>query len=112
MRQKKNIVSMPIDKIYHLEIDHSNWTVVKTNVNKTEGHKHFGKTYETTVGYYHDLGKAVLGVAQDMTRDGEADTKSMSIYLSWHEATVHSIGDRILRQKEALKEALELNKVM
>ena len=108
----KKTVDIPVDDTYHLSVDNQQWTIVKTRAVKDKDSKNFGSTYETPVGYHHDLGKALNGIIKDMTTDGRGNVDSLKAYLAWHEATIHSLLDRVLRHKEELQEALELNKVI
>jgi len=79
--------------------------------NKKKGSKNLGKVYDYPHSYHHDLGKALECIVKQKTNDKE-DISSLSAYLAWHESTIHSLADRVLRQRAALTEAMEINKVM
>ena len=106
------MTEIQVDDDYIILVDQQNWIVTRIMTNKTEGSKNKGKKYERSVTYHHDLGRAIDGIIQDRIRKEEPVIESLPAYLAWYESTLHSITDRVLRQKKRLKEALELNKVM
>ena len=103
-------VRIPVDDDYVIIVDDLNWQVtrIKTRGDKSE---HEGDKYERPEAYCHDLTKALYRIVKYKALD-HGDFESMKAYLSWQESQVHSLADRVLRQRKRLAEAVELNGVM
>jgi len=103
-------VRIPVDDDYVIIVDDYNWQVTRIKTWGGES-KHEGEKYETPVAFCHDLTKAIYMIVKYKANE-HGDFKSIEAYLSWQESTIHSLADRVLRQRKVLSEALELNGVM
>lgn len=111
MRGKKETVRIPVNGSYAIEVDNYNWTVLRMGV-KGKKAKTPGEVSEFTLSHHHNLSHAIQGIIADKTRRDEVDMSSLPAYLTWYESISHSLADRVLRQRDVLKEALKINSVM
>jgi len=111
MAGKKVIQRIPVNGKYMIEVDGQNWVVIRLG-ERGERAKTPGEGTEKAISYHHNLSQAIQAIVRDKQIRGDADMSSLPAYLAWHEATIHSLADRVLRQKELLKEAFALNGVM
>jgi len=105
----KETVSIQVDDEFHIVVDRYNWMVIHTRV--TEKGKNKGEIGEFEEAYCRDLPSCLQSIMR-IKSEMNVDISSITDYLSWYDSTIHSMTDRILREKERLLEALELNKII
>ena len=105
----KPTVRIPVDEDYAIVVDEWNWQVMSIRTYEKGGH--VGEKYEVAEAFCHDLTKSLYRIVKYKAMD-HGDFDSLQAYLSWQEATVHSLADRVLRKEKKLLEAVELNGVM
>jgi len=109
MNRIKPLIRLSVDDDYVIIIDSQNWMVASIRTYKKGGH--IGERYEQLEAYHHNLSGALEYIVRQKAKEGHPDG-SVKAYLAWQESTIHSLADRVLRQRKQLSEALELNGVM
>jgi hypothetical protein len=104
------MVEIKLTDKYKIEVDKDNWTLVKIATVQDKESKNYGKEYTVPVSYNANLTHAIRSAIHHIEAERDASYASVKEYLEEYTHRAEELTSRVLAQREALREAGEVNK--